>query len=196
MNPSIIYKRKYILASKSERRINLLQKIGLDFRVIPSDIEELEGEDMRPLDVIRFNSLAKSRNVAFGANGEIVIGADTVVVLDGKIIYKPENYIHAKKILLSLSGRKHHVYTGFNLIDTKSGDEIFNYEKTSVHFRDLTEREINYYLKYHKPFDKAGAYGIQDDFGCFFIEKINGDFYNVVGLPLQKVYMNLMKLTS
>lgn len=69
----------------------------MDFRVIPSDIEELEGEDMRPLDVIRFNSLAKSRNVAFGANGEIVIGADTVVVLDGKIIYKPENYIHAKK---------------------------------------------------------------------------------------------------
>lgn len=196
MNPTIIYKRKYILASKSERRINLLQKIGINFRVVPSEIEELEGEDMRPFDVVRYNSLAKSRSVAFNAKNEIVIGADTVVVLDGRIIYKPRNNSHAKEILSSLSGRRHLVYTGFNLIDTKSGNEIFGYEKTSVHFRKLSGDEITYYIKHHKPFDKAGAYGIQDDFGCFFIEKINGDYYNVVGLPLQKMYLSLIKLIT
>lgn len=174
----------------------LLQKIGLNFRVIPSDVDELEGEDMRPIDVVRYNSLAKSRSVAFNAKDEIVIGADTVVVINGRIIYKPINSKHAAEILSSLSGRRHTVYTGFNLIDTKTGNEIFNFEKTYVHFRKLSKDEISYYIKHHKPFDKAGAYGIQDDFGCFFIEKINGDYYNVVGLPLQKMYLSLIKLIA
>ena len=117
-----------------------------------------------------------------------------MVVLEKKMIGKPKNQKQAAEFLKKLSGKMHYVYTGFNIIDTKTGKERFDYERTSVTFRKLNNEEIAYYVKNFKPLDKAGAYGIQDDFGCLFIDKINGDYYNVVGLPLKKLYLNLMKI--
>jgi septum formation protein len=146
--------------------------------------------------MVRINSQYKSRKVAENYKNEIVIGADTIVVLGKEILGKPGNEKEAIKFLTMLSNKKHIVYTGFNIIDTKSGKEIFDFEKTTVHFRKLLLEEIKYYVRNHKPFDKAGSYGIQDDFGCLFIEKITGDYYNVVGLPLVKLFISLQELLS
>ena len=191
---SAVLKQKYILASKSQRRKQLLKQIGLNFTSVESKVTELEEEDHNPIDLIKYNSLNKSRTVAFNYSNGIVIGADTIVVLDKQIINKPKDSKDAVKILKNLSNKKHFVYTGINIIDTKTGNEIFDYEKTIVYFRKLHDDEINFYVKNHKPLDKAGAYGIQDDFGCLFIEKITGDYYNIMGLPLAKLYGNLLKL--
>jgi septum formation protein len=189
-----ILSRSYILASRSPRRIHLLKQIGLNFRSIDPCIEELEEPDHNPIHTVKHNSLEKSRKVAFKHNNEIVIGADTVVCLDKMILNKPASDKQATDFLKLLSDRKHFVYTGINLINTSNGNEIFDYEKTEVRFRKLEDDEIRYYVKNYSPLDKAGAYGIQDDFGCLFIKKINGDFYNVVGLPLVKLYENLKKI--
>ncbi|MEO8211163.1 MAG: Maf family protein [bacterium] len=189
-----IFKCRYILASKSPRRINLLNQIGLKFISIDSETAELNIKSHNPVDLIKYNALSKSRKVAFNFKKEIVIGADTIVVIDKEILNKPKDSGQAIKYLKALSGRKHFVYTGINIINTKSGNEIFDYEKTSVYFRELSEEEINFYVKKFKPFDKAGGYGIQDDFGCLFIEKIEGDYYNIVGLPLVRLYKNIIKI--
>lgn len=191
---SAVLRQKYILASKSQRRKQLLKQIGLNFTSVESKVTELEEKDHNPINLIKYNSLNKSRTVAFNYSNGIVIGADTIVVLDKQIINKPKDSKDAVKILKNLSNRKHFVYTGINIIDTKTGNEIFDYEKTIVYFRKLHDDEINFYVKNHKPLDKAGAYGIQDDFGCLFIEKITGDYYNIMGLPLAKLYGNLLKL--
>lgn len=186
-----------MLASKSPRRSKLLKQIGLDFTTYVSKADELDHSELGAVDLIRYNSKLKSRKAASGKNkfkGKIIIGADTVVVLDDKIINKPLNNKEAEEILKLLSGKKHFVYTGINIINMKTGKEIFDHEKTTVYFRKLEEEEIKYYVKTHKPLDKAGAYGIQDDFGCLFIEKINGDYYNIVGLPLLRLFKNLKKI--
>lgn len=192
-----VFSNKYVLASKSPRRSKLLKQIGLNFVTYDSNAEELDHSDLGAIDLIKYNSILKSQKAASNEKrfkGKIIIGADTVVVLDNKIINKPRDSREAIDILRSLSGRKHFVYTGINLINTISGKEIFDHEKTSVYFRELEDEEIRYYVKTHKPLDKAGAYGIQDDFGCLFIEKISGDYYNIVGLPLLRLFKNLKKI--
>ncbi len=189
-----VLKQKYILASKSPRRIRLLNQIGLKFKSIDSKISELETRNHNPILLVKHNSIAKSKKVAAGFKSEIVIGADTIVVLNKEILNKPEDSKQAEDFLKSLSDKRHFVYTGINLINTKAGIEIFDYEKTSVYFRKLEEDEIKYYVRKYRPLDKAGAYGIQDDFGCLFIEKIAGDYYNIVGLPLVKLYQNIKKI--
>ncbi|HEX2786569.1 MAG TPA: Maf family protein [Ignavibacteria bacterium] len=189
-----IFSRKYVLASKSQRRNNLLKQIGLDFIAVDSKAEEINSGNYSPLDVIRFNSINKSKSVSQNYKNEIVISADTIVVLDEKILNKPEDEQQAADYLKQLSNKTHLVFTGFNLVDTQSKKEIFDYEITKVHFRNLHKDEINFYVETYKPLDKAGAYGIQDDFGCLFIDKIEGDYYNVVGLPLVKMYENLKKM--
>ncbi|HMQ68763.1 MAG TPA: Maf family protein [Ignavibacteria bacterium] len=192
-----VFSNKYILASKSPRRSKMLKQIGLNFMTYDSKSEELDHSDLGAVDLIRYNSMLKSRKAASDgkrSKGKIIIGADTVVVLDKKIINKPFNSKDAVNILKSLSGKKHYVYTGINLINMNSGKEIFDHEKTSVYFRKLEDDEIKHYVKTHKPLDKAGAYGIQDDFGCLFIEKIVGDYYNIVGLPLLRLFNNLKKI--
>lgn len=196
MNIKKILSRKYILASASARRRNLLKQVGLDFEVKESGANEIELRNFHPLKMVKLNSQNKSRIVAENYNNEIVIGADTIVVLKKEILNKPEDEKEAIKFLTMLSNNKHTVYTGVNVIDTKKGKEIFGYEKTAVKFRELSLEEIKYYVRNHKPFDKAGSYGIQDDFGCLFIEKITGDYYNVVGLPLVKLFISLQKLIS
>lgn len=187
-----IFGRKYILASKSERRKKLLKQIGLDFRVDISNVSEEESEKGSPINIVMKNSVLKSQSVARKYTGEIIIGADTIVLLDNRIFHKPKSLNEAKEYLRQLSGKKHKVYTGFNIIDTKYNVEIFNYEKTIVEFRKLSDDEISYYVNKYKPTDKAGAYGIQEDFGCLFIKGISGDYNNVVGMPLTKFYETLL----
>ena len=196
MNINKILRRKYVLASCSERRKKLLIQVGLDFIVKDSKVEEINLSGFHPIKLVKLNSVNKSRTVAQKIKGEVVIGADTIVVLGKRVLGKPASEKEAIKYLKMLSGKKHVVYTGFNVIDTKNGKEIFGFEKTTVQFRKLSSDEINYYVRNHKPFDKAGSYGIQDDFGCLFIEKITGDYYNVVGLPLVKLFVTLRKLLS
>jgi septum formation protein len=125
----------------------------------------------------------------------IIITADTIVVLDGKVIGKPKSKKDAKLILTQLSGRTHIVYTGFAIYNSEKDILITDYEKTFVRFRKIRNKEFEVYINSGSPMDKAGAYGIQDDFGAVFIEKINGCYYNVVGLPLTKVYQALLKIT-
>ena len=183
---------KYILASKSPRRKYLLKQLGFDFKVVESNAEEVTEYNAHKS--VKINAQSKSRAVASGYKGRIVIGADTVVYLNEKILNKPKDLKEAKKYLRMLSGKKHVVYTGVNVINNVTGKEVYGHEMTVVEFRKLTNEEINYYVDKFKPLDKAGAYGIQDDFGCLFINKITGDYYNVVGLPLVRLY-KLITLT-
>ena len=124
----------------------------------------------------------------------IIITADTIVVLNKEILGKPINEKDAFKILNKLSGKTHIVYTGFAISNLQEEKTIIDYEKTLVTFRKLNRKEILDYIRTGSPMDKAGAYGIQDDFGAVFIKKINGCYYNVVGLPLSKVYSTLQKV--
>ncbi len=124
----------------------------------------------------------------------IIISADTIVVLETEILGKPRNESEAKKMLKKLSGKTHTVYTGFAVHNSINDKTITDYEKTLVTFRKLGGKEIENYVKTGSPMDKAGAYGIQDDFGAVFVKKINGDYYNVVGLPIAGLYMNLLKV--
>lgn len=193
-NLKTILNKKYVLASASPRRAQLLKQIGLKFISVNSNVSELESPDNDPILSIKYNSLLKSRKVALDFKNEIVIGADTIVVLGKKIINKPSDKKDAIKILKKLSNNVHTVYTGLNVINSMNGNEHFTYEKTDVQFRKLSLEEIEYYVKTYKPLDKAGAYGIQDDFGCLFIKKIVGDYYNIVGLPLLKLYESIKKV--
>lgn len=185
---------KYILASKSPRRSDLLTQIGLKHKAVDSKSEELEVSKYNPVKLVRINALKKSRIVAEGYKNEIVIAADTIVLIGNTILHKPSSLKEAKQYLKKLSGKKHSVYTGLNVINTKNGKEQFAYEKTEVYFRKLSDEEINYYVNKFKPLDKAGAYGIQDGFGCLFIDKIKGDHHNIIGLPLVKLYTTIKKV--
>ena len=194
MYPQKIFRKKYILASKSKRRIKLLEQIGLNFVSIDSRIKELEEKNHNPVYIVKHNSENKARKVAEKFKDEIIIAADTIVVLKGRIINKPSDKKEAITFLKSLNGKKHIVYTGIFLINLQNNKTIFEHEKTDVYFRKMDLNEIKFYVDKYKPMDKAGAYGIQDDFGCLFIRKINGDYYNVVGLPLVKLYLCLKKI--
>jgi septum formation protein len=182
------------LASQSPRRRKLLKILNLKFQSFSVDVDEslLEGEI--PVDtVLRLSSLKLNKAKEKVKNG-IVITADTIVVLDGVIINKPKDKKDAEKILKKLSGNTHIVYTGFAIFNSKNNKTIFDYETTEVTFRKLDKQEILDYIETGSPMDKAGAYGIQDDFGAVFIEKIHGCYYNVVGLPLQKLYKRLKEI--
>ena len=189
-----VFSRKYILASKSPRRISLLKQIGINFSVVDSEADEFESNYHRPLTIIKHNSKLKAYAVKRKYSDRIIIAADTIVYINKMVLHKPSDKKEAFKYLRLLSGNEHTVYTGIYIINCFSGTEIFDYEKTKVCFRKLSSREIKYYIENFNPVDKAGAYGIQEDFGCLFIKKITGDFYNVVGLPLTKLYLNLLKI--
>ena len=174
----------FILASKSPRRKELLKNIGIDAQVFPANIDETALNGLLPESLVQQLSMLKASHVAHTFNCEVyVIGADTVVVLDGEIFGKPRNIEEATDMLRRLSGRTHEVYTGYCVINTKTNLAVSKYEKTQVTFRSITEEEIKAYVKSREPMDKAGAYGIQEK-GSIFIEKINGDYFNVVGLPV------------
>ena len=124
----------------------------------------------------------------------IILTADTIVVLEGQIIGKPKSKKDAERILKLLSGKTHFVYTGFAIKNISNKKEIIDYEKTSVTFHKLSSQMIIDYIETGSPMDKAGAYGIQDDFGAVFVKKVNGCYYNVMGLPLSKVYNSILSI--
>ena len=177
-----------ILASASPRRKELLSTAGLEFTVKVADVEEIIPENATPYEVVKSLALQKAQAVAKDNPDSVVIGSDTVVALDGVILGKPKDEEDAVRMLTALSGRSHTVYTGVALIH---GEIIRNFcEATEVKFYPLTEEEICSYVATKEPMDKAGAYGIQGK-GCVLVEKIIGDYFNVVGLPVSKVCREL-----
>jgi len=175
-----------ILASSSPRRILLLKKLGLRFRVVPPSYEvEVEMED--PIEYVELKALEKARAVARLFTEGIVIAADTVVFVDNEILGKPRSIDEAKGFLRRLSGKTHYVATGVAVIDAATMREVVDSEVTKVKFRELSEEEIEFYVKTGEPLDKAGGYAIQG-LASVFIERIEGDFWNVVGLPIPLLY--------
>ncbi|HTX19342.1 MAG TPA: Maf family protein [Bacteroidota bacterium] len=185
-----------ILASRSPRRVHLLRQIGLSFSIQESGVDEKFDDGASPEEIVRMLSLAKATSVAHRVVKGIVIGADTIVVLDGRILGKPLSKSEAVKMLTALSGKTHTVYTGFALVDAATGKSRTEYERTEVTFRRLGDSEISEYVETGSPMDKAGAYGIQDDYGAVFVEKIQGCFYTVVGFPLAKFYTAFREFTG
>ena len=183
------------LASKSPRRRKLLKQLGIKFKSFSvNSIEEFfDGE--HPVECVKRIALEKMELAKMKVNNGIIITADTIVVLNKKVLGKPHNEKDAIKILSMLSGKKHTVFTGFCVLNQKTNKRVVNYEKTEVEFRKLNKDEIVDYVKGGSPMDKAGAYGIQDDFGAVFVKRINGCYYNVVGLPLTNLYNAIRKVT-
>jgi len=182
------------LASKSPRRRKLLNQLGINFKSFSVDLNEEVVDGEHPVKTVKRLALHKLEVAKRKVRKGIIITADTIVVLDKKIIGKPENKKEAKLFLSKLSGRTHTVYTGFAIYNSDTSKTILDYEKTFVTFRVLNKKEISDYVDAGSPMDKAGAYGIQDDFGAVFVSKINGCYYNVVGLPLSKLYASLHKI--
>jgi septum formation protein len=191
---------RIFLASASPRRKVLLKELlknfGLKFIVKPANITEYyKKHSVNYSSYVKKLAYKKAKKVSEEVNG-VVIGADTIVVLDGKILGKPKNQEHAKTMLRSLSNRKHKVYTGICLLDVMRRLKYLDYELTFVKFRKLLNKEIEYYVNSGIPLDKAGSYGIQDDLGSTFVENIDGDYFNIVGLPLLKTYVGLKNVLN
>lgn len=189
----MIVVKPLVLASQSPRRISLLRQIGFQPLIVPSHIPEEFDPRQSPVENARSLALEKAKEVASRFEDALIIGADTVVVLGEQLLAKPENASDAKRMLRLLSGKTHIVITAFALLDCSSGESVTEHETTDVTFRDLPGEEIDMYVSGGSPMDKAGAYGIQDDYGAVFVSKINGCFYNVVGFPLSKFYTTLQK---
>ncbi len=178
----------FILASQSPRRREILERFFEDFKIVPSNTNEsviAENPREKAIEVAR-----KKAWEVYNRTGGTVLGADTIVVLENKVLGKPKNEEEAEKMLKLLSGKVHEVITGYCIIH--EGKEITGFEATKVKFRELSEEEIKWYVSTGEPLDKAGAYAIQGK-AAIFIEWIHGDFYNVVGLPI-KVVLELKKL--
>ena len=197
MQDLLYLNKRIVLASKSPRRKKLLKQIGLKFEVIVSDyVEENHPLDIEPQVYARELALHKAQSVAAKLEEPaIVIGADTIVVINGKILNKPRNESEAYTMLKTLSGHTHTVYTGVAVIDSETGKTNSNVKSTKVTFRELSDEEISAYIATGSPLDKAGAYGIQDDFGAVFISHIEGCYYNIVGLPLEMLYEMLKEFS-
>lgn len=183
--------KKIILASGSPRRRELLSQINIDYEVVKSDVKENVPFDTPAYDVPMLLSKQKAEDVLLKCRDKdvIVIGADTVVVFEGKILGKPKDESDAYKMIKELSGKSHMVYTGVTLsyyVNQKMESESFT-ECTKVSVAELSDEEISEYIKTKEPYDKAGSYGIQGIFAKY-ITGIEGDYYNVVGLPLAKLY--------
>lgn len=185
-----LQKYKIILASKSPRRQQLLHDLGLKFEVQILDTPEEfpEGMGMTEIPVYLAGLKANAFLPQLKAN-QLVITADTIVWLDGNVLNKPKDYADGYQMLQNLSGKKHQVLTGVCLLATDR-QETF-YVSTDVWFNVLSPEEIHFYLETYKPYDKAGAYGIQEWIGYIGISRIEGSFYNVMGLPVQKLYQHL-----
>ena len=184
-------KYKIILASNSPRRKELLKGLDIDFevRIIP-DIDESYPSDIPPEKIPSF--IAQKKADAYKGSikkDELIITADTVVILDNEILEKPANKIDAAQMIKRLSGRKHQVITSVVLTTIEKQKEFS--VVSSVDFTELTNDEIEYYVEKYKPFDKAGAYGIQEWIGYVGVKSIDGSFYNVMGLPIQRLYQEL-----
>ncbi len=179
---------KIILASASPRRKELMELAGYDFEVICADIVEVVPEEAMPQEVVMSLALQKAQAVAAEHKEAVVIGSDTVVALDGKILGKPHSEQEACEMLRSLSGRTHKVFTGVAIVCGGKGKNFF--DETDVEFYSLGDDEIKKYVATGEPTDKAGAYGIQGK-GSVLVKRINGDFFSVMGLPIAKLYREM-----
>lgn len=175
---------KIILASSSPRRKMLLEQLGLEFEVITSDIEEKVESGLSPEEVVKSLAYQKAKSVANGLTGDyLVIGSDTIVALDNEILGKPIDYNDAYRMLKNLSGKTHEVMTGVCIINTTDKTYLVDCDVSHVKFRNIEYEEIKAYVKSGEPLDKAGAYGIQG-LASVFIEKIEGSYTGIVGLPV------------
>ncbi len=181
-----------ILASGSPRRQQFFKDLDIPFSVRLKEVEEIYPDHLVAHEITDYLARLKSQEFTNIADNELIITSDTIVWLDGQAIGKPKDYEDAFSMLRSLSHRQHEVYTSVCL-KTKFNEKVIN-DRTNVHFKELSEEEIHYYLTTYKPFDKAGSYGIQDWIGLIGVDKIEGSYFNVMGLPVHKLYKELMKL--
>lgn len=184
-------KYQIILASKSPRRKELLNSLGLTFSVKTQEGEdEVYPNNLQKAEIVEF--LAKQKSNAFEINeNELIISADTIVCIENKVLGKPTDEKEAKEMLQLISGKTHQVFTGV-YVRSKEKQTIFSVA-SDVTFSPLSEQEIEFYIKNFRPFDKAGAYGIQEWIGFIGIQSISGSYWNVMGLPLQRLYQELKK---
>lgn len=187
--------KRLVLASASPRRAYLFELVGFDFEVMVSDVDEDNEEYSMPEVHVLELSQKKAWKVAETIKDGLIVGADTIVVLDTEIFGKPANADEAAQMLRRLSGRTHTVYTGFTIIEMPGGKIASDYDRTDVRFRHLSQQEITEYVKTRNSLDKAGAYGIQDQ-GALFVSGVNGCFYNVMGFPVTKFYETLRRFLA
>ncbi|WP_158826250.1 Maf family protein [Mucilaginibacter lacusdianchii] len=183
-----------ILASKSPRRQQLLQQMDIDFEVVLKEVDESYPEGLIPEEVAVYIAEKKAKAYDGTLSDEAVLTADTIVCIDDLILGKPESAEHAVEMLKLLSGRVHRVVTGVCIFYKGEYNKFF--DVSEVFFRKLTDEEITTYVHKYQPLDKAGAYGIQEWVGVTGIQRINGSYTNVVGLPTEKVYQQLMRLKT
>ncbi|WP_297406003.1 nucleoside triphosphate pyrophosphatase [uncultured Cetobacterium sp.] len=179
-----------ILASKSPRRKEILQQMGFNLEIKVKEIEEISDKEELTEQIMDI-SKKKVMEVANENRDSFVVGADTVVEIDGKVLGKPKDEIEAKNMLKLLSGRGHRVVTALTLVNKEKNISISDYVKSEVFFREITEEEIDWYISTKEPMDKAGSYGIQG-LGAVFVERIDGDFFSIMGFPINK-FMNILK---
>jgi len=181
-----------ILASGSPRRQELFKELGLDFKIKVKPIEEVYSLNLKQEEIT--NYLAELKAKAFDielSENDLVITSDTIVWIHDKALEKPKNELEAARMLQELSGDNHKVITSICL-KSKNNQKTF-FDATTVYFKELTEEEISFYVEKYKPFDKAGAYGIQEWIGFIGVTKLEGSYFNVMGLPVHKLYEELMK---
>jgi septum formation protein len=185
-------KYSILLGSQSPRRKELFSGLNLPFSVEVREVDEQFPDEMKATDVPEYLAKLKTEPFRhdFRSNG-LLITADTIVLIDGKILGKPMDYEHAFEMLNQLSGKKHVVITGVCI--TSAGRQVTFSDHTDVYFKTLTDAEIDYYLTHYQPYDKAGSYGVQEWIGYIAIEKIEGSYFNVMGLPIQRLYEELLK---
>lgn len=181
-----------VLASSSPRRQELLKNLGLPFTVQVSDIDETVSSDLNPEEIVQTLSFQKAEVITKKLSFGLVIGSDTIVVLDGQVLGKPTDEQDAYRMLRALSGRKHQVFTGVAIIDAASGKAEVSYSSTYVTMEAMTDETIYSYIASGEPMDKAGSYAIQG-LGATLVQKIEGDYFTVVGLPLHLLAHMLTK---
>lgn len=175
-----------ILASASPRRKEILENTKLKFDIIKSDIDEIILEKESPIQAVMRLAFEKSMDIASKNEDDLIIAADTVVVLDENILGKPKDKYEAYNMIRSLSGRTHEVITGISLVNLGLSKKIIDYVVSTVKFKELSDEDIKDYIHTNESLDKAGAYGIQG-YGAMLVEKIEGDYFNIVGLPISKL---------
>ncbi|SDU07563.1 septum formation protein [Polaribacter sp. Hel1_33_78] len=181
-----------ILASGSPRRQEFFKDLNIDFTIELKEVAEVYPKELKGCEITDFLADLKSKAFTNLSENDLLITSDTIVWLDGKALGKPKNAADAFSMLSALSGKKHEVITSIS-IKSKYFQKIIS-DTTIVSFNNITDEEINYYIKNYKPFDKAGAYGIQEWIGLIGINNIEGSYFNVVGLPVYKLYKELMNL--
>ncbi|MBT9171782.1 MAG: Maf-like protein YhdE [Syntrophomonadaceae bacterium] len=184
---------RIVLASASPRRAELLRQIGLAFETLESSVPEEPGDETDPAMLAEKLALLKAQAAAGKCSAEVIIAADTIVSADGKLLDKPRDVREAAAMLRSLSGRRHEVLTGVAVIDRRGGRLLTHVEKTAVYMRVIPDDELDWYVQSGEPFDKAGGYGIQGR-AAVFVERVEGCYFNVVGLPLSALWRMLHRL--